>query len=202
MIHLIGLAHEAQASPSGKPETEAQQRYADVLQKTIRDVHPCLVAEEYSLESEQANKRRSIAKPIADGAGVEHRFCDPADAERKQIGYVGTQELHLMIQMHDPNWNISNEEAEAKAWAICIGRYFVVREKFWLDRIRDAADKDVVFVLGDGHIESFSKLLAAAGIESGVFERGIGLTAENTRLMENGLRYLREHPECATDGDF
>lgn len=148
MIHLIGLAHEAQASPSGAPETEAQELYADVLGPTIVAVRPCLVAEEYSEEVEEDNKRRSIGKPIATALAIEHRCCDATKAERKQIGYVGTQELHLIISMHDPNWNISNEEAKAKAWAICIGRYFAIREKFWLEKIRDIAHQDVVFVLG------------------------------------------------------
>lgn len=161
-------------------------------------VRPCLVAEEYSEEAEEDKKRRSIAKPIATAIGIEHRFCDATKAERKQIGYVGTQELHLTIPMHDPNWNISNEEAEAKAWAICIGRYFAIREKFWLEKIRDVAHQDVVFVLGDGHIDSFAKLLADEGIRSKLVERGIGLTAENSFRMENGLRYLREHPDCVS----
>jgi hypothetical protein len=199
MIHLIGVAHKEQASSSGVPETEAQERYADVLQRTMVAVRPRLVAEEYSTEAEEEYKRRSIGRPIATALGIEHRFCDATKAERKQIGYVGTQELHLMISMHDPNWNISNEEAEAKAWAICIGRYFVIREKFWLDKIRDVADQDVVCVVGDGHVESFTKLLTDEGVKSQLVERGIGLTAENTFRMEKGLRYLREHPDCVNE---
>jgi len=199
VIHLIGLAHEAQASPSGAPETEAQELYADVLRRTIAAVRPCLVAEEYSEEAEEDNKRRSIGKPIARASGIDHRFCDATKVERKQIGYVGTQELHLTISMHDPNWNISNDEAEAKAWAVCIGRYFAIREKFWLEKIRDVTHQHVVFVLGDGHIDSFAKLLADEGVRTKLVERGIGLTAENTFRMENGLRYLREHPDCVNE---
>ena len=118
MIHLIGLAHEAQASGSGEPETDAQRQYAYLLGNTILAVRPRLIAEEYSVESEQDNKSRSIGWQIAAALGVEHRFCDPTKAERARIGYVGTQDLHLNISMHDPNWNISNEEAEAKAWVV------------------------------------------------------------------------------------
>ena len=199
MIHLIGLVHEAQASPSGAPETQAQRVYGDVLRCTILAVGPCLIAEEYSEEVERDNERRSIGKPIASASGIEHRFCDATKAERRQIGYIGTHELHLAISIHDPNWNISNEEAEAKAWAICIGRYFAIREKFWLEKFRDVAHLDVVFVPGDGHIDSFAKLLTNEGVSSKLVERGIGLTAENTSSMENGLRYLREHPECVNE---
>ncbi len=202
MVHLIGVAHEAQASGSGKPETDAQALYADVLGRTILSVRPRVVAEEYNEEAEQENKTRSIGKLITGALGVEHRFCDANKAERQQIGYFGPQELHLVISMHDPNWNISNEEAQAKGWAICIGRYFAIRERFWLEKIRDAVDQDLVFVLGDGHVDSFTKLLADAGINSQLVQRGIGVTAENALAMENGLRYLQQHPDCVDEQLF
>jgi hypothetical protein len=56
-----------------------------------------------------------------------------------------------------------------------------------------------VFVLGDGQIDSFAKLLTDEGVRTKLVERGIGLTAENTFRMENGLRYLREHPDCVNE---
>ncbi|MGA2373865.1 MAG: hypothetical protein ABSG11_24685 [Candidatus Korobacteraceae bacterium] len=202
MVHLIGVAHEAQASSSGKPESDAQALYADVLKRATVAVRPRVVAEEYNEEAEQENKTRSIGKPIAVALGAEHRFCDPNKAERQQIGYFGPQELHLHIWMHDPNWNISNEEAQAKGWAICIGRYFAVRERFWLEKIRDALDQELVFVLGDGHVDTFTKLLADEGVNSQLVQRGIGVTAENARAMENGLRYLQEHPDCVNEQLF
>lgn len=199
MVHLIGVAHEAQASSSGKPETDAQALYAALLEHTIVAVGPRAVAEEYNEEAEQENKARSIGKLIAVALGGEHRFCDPNKAERQHIGYFGPQELHLHISMHDPNWNISNEEAQAKGWAICIGKYFAIRERFWLDKIRDVVDQDLVFVLGDGHVDSFTQLLDDEGINSQLVQRGIGVTAENALAMENGLRYLREHPDCVNE---
>jgi hypothetical protein len=204
MIHLLGMAHREQASTDaqGTPQTDAQKYYADVLKKTIEGLHPSVVAEEYSTESEKENRRRSIAKPIADGCGVKHLFCDPHSDQRRAIGYLGIQELHQQILMHDRNWNISPEEAETKAWAICTGKYFVRREKFWLERIREASEPQnytVVFVLGDGHIESFAELLAKEGIKSEIVERHIGVTAEDDALMQNGLQYLKEHPECVDE---
>jgi hypothetical protein len=199
MVYLIGVAHEAQASSSGKPENEVQGLYTGALERTIISVRPRIVAEEYNEEAEQENKRRSIGKQVAVALGVEHRFCDPNRTERQQIGYFGPQELHLQISMHDPNWNISNEEAQAKGWAICIGRYFSVRERFWLEKIRDVVNEEVVFVLGDGHVASFTKLLANEGINSQLVQRGIGVTGESARDMESGLRYLREHPECVNE---
>jgi len=202
MVHLIGVAHEAQASGSGKPETDAQALYAGVLERTVLAIHPRVVAEEYNEEAEQENKMRSIGKLIAGTLAVEHRFCDANKAERQQIGYIGPQELHLQISMHDRDWNISNQEAQAKGWAICIGRYFAIRERFWLEKLRDVLDHELVFVLGDGHVDSFTKLLADDGIKSRLVQRGIGVTEENAIAMENGLRYLQEHPECVAEELF
>jgi hypothetical protein len=199
VIYLIGLAHESQASASGRPETDIQLLYAEALERIVLAVHPRVIAEEYNEEAEHENKTRSIGKLIATALGAEHRFCDPNKAERQRIGYLGPQELHLLVSMHDPNRDISNEEAQAKGWAICIGKYFVVRERFWLEKIRDVVDQDLVFVLGDGHVDSFTKLLADGGINSNLVQRGIGVTAENALAMENGLRYLQEHPECVHD---
>ena len=77
----------------------------------------------------------------------------------------------------------------------------MIRERFWLDKIGDVVDQNLLFVLGDGHVESFTKLLTDRGIRPQLVERGIGLTAENTFRMENGLRYLREHPDCINEQD-
>jgi hypothetical protein len=39
------------------------------------------------------------------------------------------------------------------------------REQFWLTRIQDCKDKNVLFVCGDDHFDSFSKKLNAAGFD-------------------------------------
>ena len=146
-IHLIGAHHtHAQSSPSGKPETDVQSNYADILTSVIRDVGAAHVAEEYSEEAETETKRLSLTPTVATENGAKHRFCDPTREERKKIGYVGQQDLHLHISMHDDDWNISNDEARRKSWALDIGKYFERREHFWLDKIVDLKEKTVVFV--------------------------------------------------------
>lgn len=37
-----------------------------------------------------------------------------------------------------------------------------VREKFWLEKIKDETNKNMVFICGTGHLESFSKLLESS----------------------------------------
>lgn len=202
-IHLIGAHHtNAQSSPSGKPETDVQRCYADTLATVIREVGAQWVAEEYSKEAEEESKRLSLTPRIAVANGVEHRFCDATKEERKKIRYVGQQELHLHISMHDDDWNISNEEARLKSWALDIGKYFEKRERFWLDKITDLKEKTVVFVCGEAHVDTFRKRLEAAGWQVHVAARGIGITGEDTRNVDEALQYLKEHPEILNEDWF
>lgn len=184
------------------PQSEDQKNYVESLAKAIRDVGAEYVADEYSEEAEQMTKRLSLTPKVASDNGAKHRFCDPTQNQRTQIRYLGHQELHQKIWMYDANWNISNEEAEAKAWALAIGKYFERRERFWLQEIADIKDKRVIFVCGDAHVDTFSKLLEAAGWEAQVAARGIGITDEDRRKVEAGLQYLNDHPEILAEEWF
>lgn len=202
-IHLIGVNHTtAQSSPDGTPQTEDQKCYVAALTKTIIDVDAEYVAEEYSKEAEQQNNRLSLTPKIAGENGAIHRFCDPTQAERRHIRYLGHQELQVMIWMNDSNWNISNEEAEAKAWALSIGKYFERRECFWLQKIADIKDKRVIFVCGDAHVDTFGRLLTADGWQVNIAARGIGITDDDRRRVAAGVQYLKDHPEILTEEWF
>jgi hypothetical protein len=105
--------------------------------------------------------------------------------------------------MHDDDWNISNDEARRKSWALDIGKYFEVRERFWLDKIADLKEKTVVFVCGDAHVDTFTKQLKAKGWDVHVAARGVGgITDEDQRNIAEGLQYLKEHPEILDEDWF
>ena len=195
-IHLIGVNHTtAQSSPDGNPQTEDQKAYIEVLTNVIREVGATYVAEEYSEEAEAETGRLSLTPKVASENGAKHRFCDPNQEQRRQIRYLGHQELHLQIWMHDSNRNISNEEAQAKAWALSLGKYFERRERFWLKEIADLWEETFIFICGDAHVDTFGKLLEAEGWQVHIAARGIGITDENRRNIADGLRYLEDHPE-------
>lgn len=101
--------------------------------------------------------------------------------------------MQLEIFMRDRE-DLSADEIYAKGQAIEIARYFPIRERFWLDRLADHWNDAVVFICGDGHIESFGRLLQKTLIPFQIVERGIGLT-EADRRMELAIRYLKDHPE-------
>ena len=194
MLYIIGLDHCAQARKPGITPTEAQQAFADCLRRTIAQIRPSLIAEEDSEEALAERHEISIAKEIAGETGIKHRFCDPAREERKAIGCVDGQTLEREMLMHDDS-NLSSEETRVKARAIEISRNSPTRERFWLERLDEFRNHDVVFICGDDHTDSFGRLLDRNGVPFRVVERGIGLKRDNGWLDTNVKQYLNDHPE-------
>jgi SpoVK/Ycf46/Vps4 family AAA+-type ATPase len=91
--------------------------------------------------------------------------------------------------------NLSSVELSLRASAVEVAKYWPLRERFWLDQLSDMHGKDIVFVCGDAHIETFRELLKKTNIESTVEARHIGVTTyDDIRSAEIGL-YLKRHPE-------
>ena len=88
-------------------------------------------------------------------------------------------------------------ELKTKTYAIMIGRYFGIREQFWLARLRECPDGDGIFICGDGHIESFTQLLDANQVVWKVIARRIGFIPGEDDDIQRAKQYLREHPELA-----
>jgi hypothetical protein len=197
MIHLIGLAHRAQSWKPQSERTEAQEAFEHVLRRAIECWRPVLIAEEDSEEALADHQTASIAKEIALQEKIEHRFCDPTQDERRAIGYRDRGSLALDISMSE-SADLSGDEINLKAQAIEIARYFPIREQFWLERIAGFRDGSVIFICGDGHIESFGRLLDCNGVPYRVAHRGIGLSDED-RWFEKARHYLMEHPEIANE---
>jgi hypothetical protein len=193
MLHVIGLAHRAQAQKREAQLTEAQKAFVDCLRRTIENVRPAFIAEEDSEEALADRHEISIAKEIAGEKRIEHRFCDPTREQRRAIGYVDGQTLEIEIFMQDKR-GLAREEIRNKARAIEIGRFFPIRERFWLERLNGCRDRHAVFICGDGHIDTFGRLLDSDGVPYKVVERGIGLNEED-EWFGAAVRYLKEHPE-------
>jgi hypothetical protein len=194
MLHIIGVAHRAQARKRNSDATEAQGLFSHVLLDTIEKVNPAFVAEEQSEEALAELDEISITKEIAEEHDIEHRFCDPNKAERRELGYQDGQSLQLAMFMNGEEDHLSREELRLKAYAIEIGRYFPIREQFWFERLNGCREEDMIFVCGDGHIESFGRLLEGNRVQCRLVQRGIGLTAEDEWFYK-AVRYLKAHPE-------
>jgi hypothetical protein len=196
MIYIIGVDHNVQTKERGDPETGRKLIFADCLRKVIREVHLDFIAEEWRQELLDREGEVSIAKEIASENGIIHRFCDPTYAERAHLKVEDLHSINKVIREKDgdrtPEWEI-----EKKANAILIGRYFPVREQFWLDRIREFGNMDGLLVCGDGHVDTFGRLLSGHQIGSTVLARAIGFVEGQAAANREDIRYLEQHPELA-----
>ena len=89
---------------------------------------------------------------------------------------------------------LSNDELECKARAIEIARYFPLRERFWLEQLKDCRSAICILICGDIHLRSFGSLLTSQDISFEIKQRGIGVNEED-RPYYHALEYLDAHPE-------
>jgi hypothetical protein len=198
MLRIIGVAHRAQSRAPGVEETAAQRVFTHCLNQTLQTFHPTFVAEEDSQEALDERRQISIAKDICDAMAVAHRLCDPNRVERRAFNYRDGQELELEMFMHDDE-GLSNDEIHLKARAIELGRYFPIRERFWLKGLVGCREQDAVFICGNAHIETFTSLLDREGVPYRIVERGIGVTREEAEDFHRIEEYLGAHPELRNE---
>ncbi len=190
MLYIIGVDHRVQVRNPAVEKTAEQEYFANLLKKAIDDIQPFFVGEESCAESLADCREISIVMEVTNGK-VEHRFCDPNSAQKKEIGYRSGREIFPRIKKE----RLPIEEAFTKAFAIEKGRYFSMRERFWLDRLEGCRDHDGFFVCGYGHLDTFGALLDSEGIPYKIIEPHVGSTEEERRNGQRFDKYLAEHPE-------
>ncbi len=150
MALLIGTNHELQHH--GKPfriaerkALRARQEFKEYLRQRCSSLKLDLVAEESCADILNAKRSDSTVREVAREFLLEHKLCDPNFNERIKLGL--------------PGHGTGNLPEERKR------HFHSIREKYWLDQIRDYKDKPVLFVCGAEHVSSFSDLLSAGGFE-------------------------------------
>jgi hypothetical protein len=190
------VSHFAQSrNPALVEKTEGQKAFTDLLKRTIAEVHPIFVAEEDCAEALVNRNEISIAKEVADASGIEHRFCDPDQAHRELMRYVQGRDIlqHLMMTGETP---LAYDEARLVGYSIERGRYFPVRERYWLDGLNGCRDHSSIFICGYGHlIDSFLNLLKAEHIAYNIVQPDVAVTENERKDALGTAEYLREHPE-------
>jgi exoribonuclease II len=58
----------------------------------------------------------------------------------------------------------------------------VQREDFWLTRLSGSKEKDILFICGDDHIESFSNRLTMAGYPNKILSRHWGFELQDPKV--------------------
>jgi len=104
----------------------------------------------------QKGASASVCEGIAKEAGLEHRYCDPTNAQRVAIGIKGKQDIELEGFFN--NWNRRKIVRE-------ISSSHLLREKFWLDELKTMNVWPVLFVCGADHVDRFAALLTDNGLQ-------------------------------------
>ena len=123
----------------GNPEEFRRLRdeFPDYLVKVARQKRVTVIAEELSEDAlEMHGATKSVANTVAQQLGIRHLFCDPGCAERKQLG-------------------IANSSDDAMD--------FAKRENYWLKKLNELKDEDIIFLIGKKHIQGFSERAANEG---------------------------------------
>jgi hypothetical protein len=180
IVYLVGVNHEATRYRQPRGFTAGNLTFIDVIESAIKKHSPDLLAEEEQPERLIKDHAISLLDAIHRAHGVRHEFVDPNSRERKVIRYkdyieiCGLKEFRAQVScpMFEKDENCESE-IEKIAYAHEIAHQFPTRETFWLNELKKANAKHVLFVCGDIHLRTFPKLLAAEGVESETIKEGI-----------------------------
>jgi hypothetical protein len=166
-----------------------------VVESAIESVHPDLLVEEDHPDWLLKAKSVSILLAIANKnqPRIGHIFVDPNDCGRKAIGYKKWEQIIRLNEINSlliPNNNESELENLARAHEIA--HQFPIREQFWLAELRKKTASNILFVCGDIHLYTFTRLLATKRIAFSVFAKGIGVNDTN-KIEYKALKYAQDN---------
>jgi hypothetical protein len=195
VIYLIGVEHKIQSIPAGGQETADQTKFRLRLEQSIEKYAATVVAEEYS---DDALARASLRAPhefftglIAKARGVEHLLCDTSLKTKCSMGCQGTEGWRMQISRLDKRDRPSDGKFLPEALEVTID--FPLRENYWLERLRGVLQKEVIFVCGDYHVDTFGSRLFNNGIQSLVVARQIGMPAHLIESMIGVRKYVSQN---------
>jgi hypothetical protein len=188
MFYLIGVNHDAQRRAPKDDLTPEHIELESCLKKAIDDYHPELIAVEEN-EEHLKNKKTglidiSIPGIVAACHGIKTLFCDPTTAQRVEIGYRDAKDIQMLEGL-----------GKIPAQAIEMALFFRRREEFWICRLSNYLNSEVIFVCGENHLETFSARLESRGVESKVICKGIGVSRAQRADYQAALKFKCEDPD-------
>lgn len=184
MVYIIGVNHEIQHSPIGANQ-ELRLEFSKFIKDIIAKYNIVLCAEEFNEEALGfSHESESLLQRIALECDIEHRFCDPNSDERRKLGIpvLADKKREIKMALNLPidcsldiekirNTPISQqikdklkefeEYCEANK-----DRLWRIREEYWLDRIRDNIQEQILFICGHDHVQRFFDLINGNGFQA------------------------------------
>jgi hypothetical protein len=194
MFYLIGVQHSVQSIPVTGVETPSHTEYRACLEQAIHTYKPAVVGEEYNQDALNRaawnqEPQEFFTRNVAQKAGVKPMLCDPDLKTRMAIGYQSPYCWSQLIdKLSEP---VPDSDSELLSKGLEIAFDIPIREQYWLNQLKPFLEKDIIFVCGDAHVESFAELLGSQKILSKVVQRKIGMTPELIKQADLELQYAR-----------
>ncbi len=168
MIYIIGVDHLVQYN--GPVPEHLRLQFVQYLVEIIQNLKINLIAEEFSRESlaDVYGATECSAVNAAAQCGIKHRYCDPEEKERKELGIpyyfdvMETVKRKYNIQEKLIIDNDLRKRIEDETGSI-VKSFWDIRERFWVDKIKDIIDENIIFICGHEHAERLSKHLNDLG---------------------------------------
>ena len=156
VLYLVGTYHSNQ--PLGC--TEGMYLEFKEYLPNLCDIESIdLLAEEFSEEALGLWKATTtVAQQLATERQITHIFCDPNTDQRRELGIPNDEELKSKLG-YGSILNLS----QLKQISIEELSFWSIREEYWLNRVLEITANKCLFVLGSGHVDSFSMLLTNRG---------------------------------------
>ncbi|MBN2402765.1 MAG: hypothetical protein JXN64_10235 [Spirochaetes bacterium] len=176
MTYIIGVDHLIQYNNGIVPE-EIFREFAEFLKEKSRMLNINLIAEEFSEEAlyDVYCATTATVKKAAGELGIEHRFCDVEDGDRKKLGIPYYADIRDSIKK---KYNITDKiipdhvlgkkiEKETSDFS---KTFWGLREEFWFNKISDSLDKNILFICGHEHVERFAGLITQKGSSCSILD--------------------------------
>lgn len=162
MIYLLGIRHPLQTEwdRPGPNLSKRFERFKSFLSDTVRSTMVAAIAEETNQEIENRTNKKSIARLIAEGMcpPILYIPCEANSEERKALGIPTDEEIHNRCR--DPGRSEGLEQCRDSE----LLKYFPLREKFWIERLRQVVVGATLVLCGPDHIRTFFCRLTENGI--------------------------------------
>ncbi|MHB8472240.1 MAG: hypothetical protein ACYDC8_05190 [Gammaproteobacteria bacterium] len=162
MIYLLGITHTIQTEwDNPGPHLSARfGRFKTFLSIAVHSTMVAAIAEETSHEIENRTNKKSIARLIAEGMHPPLFYvpCEANSEERKALGIPTAEEILDRCRCE----GIGDTLEQCRDSELL--KYFPLREKFWIERLRQVAVSPILFLCGPAHIRTFFCRLTENGI--------------------------------------
>jgi len=175
MIYITGIDHLLQYN--GPVPPELLEEFKGYLAAKIKELNITLIAEEFNEEflHDVFNATEGTAETAAAESGISHLYCDPDAAERGALGIPYYADLMDMVKERHGIREKFIMDSEVRRvveqeTALEVKKFWPVRERFWLHKLKERLNENILFLCGHEHVSGFSTLLREEGVSASVIE--------------------------------